>query len=106
MDLLNTKLPAAAPAATPPVAMTLLDKPVHYQLSPLTINPDWSISASLSLYIDGANGPAVIATQNHYLTTAEAAVALAAKAGSGQTAMEGLSAGILAVLKEKGAIPF
>ena len=106
MSLLDTTVIAAAPVATPPVAMTLLDKPVHYQLSPLTINPDWSISASLSLYIDSANGPAVIATQNHYLTTAEAAVALAAKATSGQTAMEGLSAGILAVLKSKGAIVF
>lgn len=106
MDKLNAVLPAAAPVATPPVAMTLLDKPVHYQLSPITVNPDWSISANLSLYVDGPNGPAAIAVQSYYLSPAEAASALATQATTGQTAMQALSAGILAVLKSKGVIFF
>lgn len=104
MDLTNTSLLSAV--AVPPVAMMLLEKAVHYQLSPITINPDWSIGAGLSLFVDGANGPAVIATQNHYLNTVESVEAFKALAEPGQTAMQALSAGILTVLKNKGAVPF
>ena len=103
MDLKNL---TPVPAVSPPVAMTLLDKPVHYQLSPITVNPDWSISASLNLFVDGPAGPVGIASQSYFLPAAEAAAALATQATAGQTAMQALSAGILAVLKSKGVIFF
>ena len=88
---------------------TKIEKPFSFDVSPISINADKSISIAISVGFvvkneaTGEESLDIQSQQTHYLMPNAGEEALKVQANKGETAIQALKRGILDVLRAKGA---
>lgn len=85
---------------------TPIDQPMVFNIMPISVNPDGSMSATVSVGFISNEAFTPVAQQPHYLGVDEAREVLQTLPAEGETAFEALGRAVYAKLKAKGAIQF
>lgn len=85
---------------------TPIEQPMVFNIMPISVNPDGSMSATVSVGFIVNDTFTPVAQQPHYLAQDEASEVLKTLPNEGETAFEALGRAVHARLKAKGALPF
>lgn len=85
---------------------TTITEPMCFNIMPISVNQDGSISATVTVGFVKDNTFTQFAQQSHYLSVDEAKPVLSTIPAEGETIQDALSRSVHEALKAKGTMPF